>query len=182
MRNQFLTFTVIMMLAGNVHAGQTTQSGIWLASSSMTEIKLPTAGDITSLQLDFEYPTNIFLKAFAMDFNGDGVSDYIVEAYQSLCGTGGCSYAMVDGKLNKRIGDFFGSPILVLDQKINGYPIIQSYAHLNADSGNFVTYVFDGKKYQIVANTFVEGKSLEVLFKKLSAFRKVSASTPKAGS
>lgn len=178
-RNQFLVFTIILMLAGNVHAVQATQSGIWLDSTSMTEMKLPTAGDITSLQLDFEYPENKFFKIFAMDFNGDGVTDYLVEAYQSLCGTGGCPYAMVDGKSNERIGDFSGSPILVLDQKINGFPVIQAYGHMNVDSGSFVTYVFDGKKYQIVSSVFVSGQSASDLFKSLNRYRKIKAQDKK---
>ena len=175
---------LVLLLAPLVSAGaeQKPHLGTWLDYTVMSESKLPTVGDIPYLLGDFEYLEGETPKVFVIDLNGDDSPDYFVESSNRLCGTGGCLYAFIDGKTKKRIGDFFGSPILVLDQKINGYPIIQSYAHLNADSGNFVTYVFDGKKYQIVANTFVEGKSLEVLFKKLSAFRKVSAPTPKAGS
>jgi hypothetical protein len=69
-RKQFLIIAIVMMLAGNVYAGQGTSSGIWLDSSSMTEMKLPAAGDITYLLLDFEYPENKIPKAFSMDFNG----------------------------------------------------------------------------------------------------------------
>jgi hypothetical protein len=87
----------------------------------------------------------------------------------------------VDGKSNKRIGDFSGSPILALEQKINGFPVMQSYGHMNVDSGSFVTYVFDGKKYQVVSSVFIGGQSVKDLFKSLNSYRKIKVAQDKKG-
>lgn len=158
-----------------VSARQNPPLGLWLESASMTPMKLPPSGDIPQLLGDFEYGENEVPKVFLADLNGDGTEDYLVESSHRLCGTGGCLYALIEGKTKKRIGDFFGSPILVVDQKINGYPVIQSYGHLSAESGRFVTYVFDGTQYQSVSNVYVSGKSLEELFRTLEGLRKVKA-------
>ena len=144
-------------------------------------MKLVAAGDIPKLLDEFEYDENERPNAYVADINGDGTEDYLVESSKRLCGTGGCLYALIEGKSKKRVGDFFGSPILILDQKINGYPVIQSYGHLSAESGSFVTYVFDGKQYQIVSNVTVSGKSLEELFENLQGFRKIKATRKKDG-
>ncbi len=168
-----VTAILIMLLMGNGLAAETRPGGIWLDYLSMSRITLPQKGDIPFLLADFEYPRNEKANVFRYDFNRDGIEDYFVESWKSLCGTGGCPYALVDGKTRKRIGDFFGSPILVLDQRINGFPVIQSYGHLSVDSGGFTTYVFDGGKYQVVSGVYVEGKSLERLFKELEGFRKI---------
>jgi hypothetical protein len=158
-----------------VSAQQSPSSGLWLDSASMAPMKLIPSGDIPQLLGDFEYRENEVPKVFLADLNGDGTEDYLVESSHRLCGTGGCLYALIEGKTKKRIGDFFGSPILVVDQKINGYPVIQSYGHLSAESGRFVTYVFNGTQYQSVSNVYVSGKSLEELFRTLEGLRKVKA-------
>lgn len=179
---RFTVLIVSLTLLGSARAEQKLPSGAWLDSGSMRQINLPSAGDIPSLLGDFEYLENELPRVFVFDIDGDRLDDYFVESSKRLCGTGGCLYALVDGKTKKRIGEFFGSPVLILDQKINGYPVIQSYSHINAESGNFVTYIFDGIKYQIVATVYVQGKSLEELFKGLSAFQKMKAATSKPGS
>ncbi len=168
-----VTAILIVLLMSNALAAETRPEGIWLDYLSMSRITLPQKGDIPYLLADFEYPRNEKTNVFRYDFNRDGIEDYFVESWKSLCGTGGCPYALVDGKTKKRIGDFFGSPILLLDQRINGFPVIQSYGHLSVDSGGFTTYVFDGRKYQVVSSVYVEGKSLERLFKELEGFRKI---------
>jgi hypothetical protein len=179
---RFTVLIVSLTLLVSARAEQKPLSGAWVDYGSMRQFKLPVAGDIPSLLGAFEYLENELPRVFVFDFNGDHVEDYLVQSSERLCGTGGCLYSLVDGKTKKRMGDFFGSPILILDQKINRYPVIQSYGHLSADSGNFATYVFDGKKYQIVATVYVEGKSLEELFKGLSAFKKMKAAASKTGS
>lgn len=172
-------FLVSLSLLASAQAAQKTPSGIWLDHESMARRKLPRTGDIPYLIDDLEYLKNEVPMALVMDINGDGIDDYLIESSERLCGTGGCLYALVDGKTKKRSGDFFGSPILIVDQKINGYPVVQSYGHLNSESGSFATYVFDGKKYQMVGNVYVQGKSLEELFKGLAAFKKIRAASPK---
>jgi hypothetical protein len=178
---RFTVLIVSLTLLASARAEQKPPSGAWVDNGSMRQLKLPAAGDIPDLLDAFEYLESKLPRVFVFDFNGDRVEDYFVESSERLCGTGGCLYSLIDGKTKKRIGDFFGSPILILDQKINRYPVIQSYGHLSAESGNFTTYVFDGKNYQIVATVFLEGKSLEELFKGLSAFKKMKAAASNTG-
>jgi len=170
-----LLTATFLFFAPVVSAEEKSPSGVWIDHESFSELRLPSAGDIPHLLLDFEYLENETPKAFVTDFNGDGIDDYLVQSSNRLCGNGGCPYALVDGKTKKRIGEFFGSPMLILDQKINGHPVIQCYAHLNAESGGFATWVFEGKKYQIVSSVYLEGKSVQELFKKMNALRKASA-------
>jgi hypothetical protein len=156
----------------SARAEQKPPSGVGVDFESMVLVMLPKGGDLSSLLVDFGYLENEESEVFVFDFNGDSLPDFLVQSSKRLCGPGRCVYALVDAKTATRIGDLIGPPIFILDQKINGYPVIQSYGRLNAGSGNFVTYVFDGTKYQIVATVFVEGKSLEELLKGLSVFKK----------
>jgi hypothetical protein len=117
-----------------------------------------------------EYYDNTVPYVFQKDLNGDGAEDFLIVSATSLCGTGGCPYALVNGKTMRQIGDFFGSPILISDQKINNFPVIQSYSHLSAWSGNFITYIYDGKKYQVVSQVYLIGESVEELFKSLKGY------------
>jgi len=175
MKHRYWFVVFLLTLAVCAHAAEKSPEGIWLDNTSMGEMKLPASGDIPDLLDEFEYDDNETPHAYVADLNGDGTKDFLVESSKRLCGTGGCLYALIDGKSRKRIGNYFGAPILILDQKINRYPVVQSYGHLSAESGSFVTYVFDGKKYQIVSNVNVSGKSLEDLFKSFQGFRKIKA-------
>lgn len=139
----------------------------------MSQVKLPTAGDIPNLLKQLEYGDNAVPYAFLKDLNGDGAEDFLIVSASSLCGTGGCPYVLVDGKTMRQLGEFFGSPILIADQKINNYPVIQSYSHLSAGSGNFTTYVYDGSNYQIVSQVYLAGESVEALFKSLTGYKKI---------
>jgi hypothetical protein len=178
--NLLFSFLVVLLaFTVSANAAEKAPTGIWLDDTSMSEMKLPASGDIPDLLDDFEYDENEILKAYVSDLNGDGAEDFLVESSKRLCGTGGCLYTLIEGKAKKRVGDFFGSPILILDSKINGYPVVQSYGHLSAESGSFATYVFDGKRYQIVSNISVSGKSLEELFKSFQAFRRIKAEQKK---
>jgi len=139
----------------------------------MSPLKLPASGDIPDILDRLEYFDDAVPYAFQKDLNGDSQGEYLIVAAGSLCGTGGCPYALVDGRSLRRIGDFFGSPILVADQKINSYPVIQSYSHASAGSGTFTTYVYDGKEYQAVSTIFLVGESVDELFKGFAGYKKI---------
>jgi len=166
----------IILLIGNAHSVERKVEGISLGRSSMTQITMPQSEDISYLLLDFEYPENEMPRGFRWDFNDDGIEDYFVESWHSLCGTGGCPYALIDGKSRKRIGTFFGAPIFVLLQKINGYPVIHSYQHGSSNSGQFTVYVFDGRKYQIVSSIELIDDSVSKLFKSYENLKPIKAS------
>jgi hypothetical protein len=164
---------IVLPLIGNAYPGQKRPSGMLLDNSSVSQMELPAAGDIPNVLNQLEYEDHAFPHVFQKDLNGDGVADFLIVSASSLCGTGGCPYALVDGKTMRQIGDFFGSPILISDQKINHYPVIQSYSHISAWSGNFTTYIYDGKKYQVVSEVYLTGESVEELFKILNGYRKI---------
>ncbi len=152
-----------------------------LDNSSVSQMELPAVGDIQNVLNQLGYDDNVFPYVFQKDLNGDGAADFLIVSASSLCGTGGCPYALVDGKTMRQIGDFFGSPILISDQIINNYPVIQSYSHISAWSGNFTTYIYDGKKYQVVSEVYLTGESVEELFKILIGYRKIEKIKDKKG-
>jgi hypothetical protein len=143
MKRYAIVALIVLPLMGNAYADQKKPSGMLLDNSSVSQVqvKLPTAGDIPNLLNQLEYYDNAVPYVFQKDLNGDGAEDFLIVSASSLCGTGGCLYALVDGKSMRQIADFFGSPILISDQKINHYPVIQSYSHISAGSGNFTTYI-----------------------------------------
>jgi hypothetical protein len=81
----------------------------------------------------------------------------------------------------RQIGNFFGGIIVISDQKINRFPVIQSYSHISAGSGNFITYIYDGKKYQVVSEVYLIGESVEELFKGFDGYRKIISIKDKKG-
>jgi len=171
--------SILFLLFHPARAENKEPLGIWLDSSSMSPLKLPASGGIPDILDRFEYPADAVPYAFQKDLNGDGKKEFLIAASAGQCGTGGCPYAMVDGRSLRRIGDFFGSPILVAGQKINGYPVIQTYSHASAGSGTFTTYVHDGKEYRTVSAVFLAGESVDELFKNFAGYKKILA--PKNG-
>ncbi len=96
-------------------------------------------------------------RGVAVDLNGDGIVDYFVRMIDPDCGNGGCGYAVIDGSRKREIGQIFGSSVIVLENKINGFPIIQSASSFGANSAEYVSHVYDGKEYRIVSRYF-DGK------------------------
>jgi hypothetical protein len=162
-----------LIMAPTAAAEQSTATGLRLDTTSFTTDRLPPRGDASAILADLEYEDAQTPRLFQADINGDAAVDYIVEAAPSLCGNGGCPYAVVDGRSIEHLGTFFGSLLILLDQKINHFPIAQSYSPNGAGRGTFTTYVFDSQDYQVVSLVDLSGASLEVLLKKLGTFRKL---------
>jgi hypothetical protein len=156
-----------------VQADSNKPAGIWLDDLSVAPLPLPASGDIPDSLERLEYLDEAIPNSFQKDLNGDGLKDYLIISAGSLCGTGGCPYILVDGKSLRRIGDFFGSPILVAAQKINGYPVIHAYSHASAGSGTFTTHVYDGRAYRAVSSVFLAGESVDALFKSFAEYKKI---------
>src|SRR4051812_19281329 len=93
----------------------------------------------------------------AADLNGDGRDDYIVKGGNSVCGTGGCPYLLIDGATAKLIGNLFGNPIIVRAGSTGGFHNIEAYSHGGAESGVFLSYAFDGSKYVERAKQVLQG-------------------------
>ncbi len=116
---------------------------------------------------DLEYDEAEPIKGVAVDLNGDGIIDYLLQSAPSLCGTGGCIYVVCDGATRRKLGQFFGSPLYVRAERGHGYPNIATYSHQSARSGIYTEYSFDGKAYVVTSARTVEGAAAEGLFETL---------------
>ena len=168
-----LILLLLLGVSSSLLSAEYKPTGQWIDRQSMVTADLPQAGDIPYLLLDFEYKNNEKPKAYKFDFNSDGTEDFLVESSDSLCGTGGCPYALIDGASQKRIGDFFGSPLLFHKSKINDWPIVHSYAHLSFSSGNYSVFVFGNSKYNEVARITLKEKSISDYFESINHFQKI---------
>lgn len=108
-----------------------------------------------------EYPANSTeVLAHGLDINGDGVEDHTVASYRnSLCGTGGCPYVLLDGRSGREIGSFFGS-VAVLTAKVNGYAVIQVIGKRSIDSSSLTTHVYDRGSYHLVSYSILQAEGV----------------------
>ena len=117
--------------------------------------------------MDLEYDAAGPIKGVAVDLNSDGITDYLLQSAPSLCGTGGCVYVLYDGATRRKVGQFFGSPLIVRAERVHGYPNIATYSHLNAGSGTYTNYGFDGNAYVVTSTRVVDGAEGDRLFETL---------------
>ena len=75
---------------------------------------------------------------------------------------------MWDGATRTKVGEFFGSPLIVRAERVRGYSNIATYSHSNAGSGVFTEYSFDGQAYIVASRRGVEGAAVDRLFEVLS--------------
>ena len=159
---------VVAALGAAQVVGQLPPSGVRVDRGSLPSVRLPALGDIPAVLAELEVGEGEAAKALLVDMNADGTADWLVESSPTLCGTGGCPYVLVDGRSGRRLGEFFGSSIVILEQRINGLPVVQAFAHLSVDSGTFTTSVFDGTSYQTVSSLLLKGDSVQGLFETLT--------------
>ncbi len=126
---------------------------------------------------DLEYEDTDSVRGVAVDLNGDGVKDYVIQAAPSLCGNGGCPYVLFDGATGKELGQVSGSPLFVRAEKAHGYPIVDTYSHLSAESGTLTTYTFDGTAYVVSSARTAQGASLDSL---IVALRRIPLWRPRS--
>jgi hypothetical protein len=106
-----------LIMAPTAAAEQSTATGLRLDITSFTTDRLPPRGDASAILADLEYEDAQTPRLFQADINGDAAVDYIVEAAPSLCGNGGCPYAVVDGRTIEHLGTFFGSLLILLERR-----------------------------------------------------------------
>jgi hypothetical protein len=124
---------------------------------------LPTTGDFAAALADLEVPSSESPRVEWVDVDNDGADDWLVEAGESLCGSGGCPYVLLHGGSGRRLGDFFGSPIVVFDRRRNGLRVVEAFQHLGAGSAALVTYEFDGTAYRTSARVELDGSAATAL-------------------
>ena len=121
---------------------------------------LPSKGDVddalSRLDSNDEGPL-----VYSIDLNRDGKPELLLTGSgDRLCGNAGCPYILLDPKTQKRIGEFFGH-LVILDERANGYRIIQSYSRYRVSASNLDTYVFDRGEYRLVSHTIIDACGLE---------------------
>ena len=112
-------------------------------------------------KLDLEYEDTDTIRGVSVDLNGDGIKDYVIRSAPSLCGNGGCPYALFDGATGKELGQVFGNPLYILAKKVHDWPVIETLNHLSAESANLTTYTFTGKAYVAASTRQLEGTTLD---------------------
>ncbi len=131
---------------------------------------LPAKIDASGLPLNLDvlgYDAAKSVLGLRLDLNEDGAQDSIIQGAPETCGTGGCPFQIFDGKTKLEVGGFFSSPVFVLDKQINGWPVITTWGHSDAEAGTYGTWVFDGAVYRTVSSVFLSGGNVTRLFKEL---------------
>lgn len=87
-----------------------------------------------------------------VDLNGDGKDEVLVYTLGSFfCGTGGCSLLLftegTDGYTLVNNFPISRLPVIVLDEKTNGWNNIAKLESGGGAPATYVTYTYDGKKY-----------------------------------
>lgn len=128
-------------------------------------LKLP---DLKNILFELEYFEKISPDVFEYDLNGDNANEIFIKSNTSLCGNGGCVYILIDGKSKRRIGNFLGAPLVVI-QKKNGqnFPDIEAYGHTGAGTGNIETFRYSTGKYKSISSIDLSGKLLEIYLNRI---------------
>ena len=133
-----------VLMAG--HAAEQTSGGVLITPAAFQVTELATVNGIDDVLVALDYDENEKPRVFAADFNDDRIPDYLIISHERLCGTAGCSYSLVDGKSGREIGTFFGH-VAVLDQRVNGFRVIQTLSKRDLSTVNLSTFTFDGKRF-----------------------------------
>jgi hypothetical protein len=144
---------------GELHGDESILPGE-LLGKTWKQRDLPSKGDmddvLTRLDANEEGPL-----VLAVDLNRDGRAELLLTSPgDRLCGNAGCPYILLDPKTFKRIGEFFGH-LAILDERVNGYRIIQSFSRYRVSASSLDTYVFDRGAYRLVSHVIVDACGLE---------------------
>ena len=159
---RLITLVAIGLLASpGLALGQAPPSPPWaLSMDDAVPIRVPAA---IRNNLDLEYEDTDSIRGVLVDLNHDGVTDYLIQAAPSLCGNGGCPYALIDGVTGRSLGEVFGNPIYVLPAQGNGLPTLASYSHESANSGTYTTYTFKDTAYVVTETRLMKGPARDSL-------------------
>lgn len=168
----------MILISSTVSHAQTPRTERWVLSrGDMAVISVPAA--IRDRVEDLEYDDTSSVQGVMVDLNGDGTKDYIIQAAPSLCGNGGCDYAIVDGASGRPLGIIFGGTLVVGAAGAHGFPVIETVSHMSAESVTDAMFSFDGSRYVQSSTRVVSGASLDSLdaaLDRLPRFRAVNRS------
>jgi len=86
------------------------------------------------------------VRSVAIDLNADGIPEKLVPN-EFLCGNGGCPWLIVDERSGKLIGTLFGSSIVVTEDVVNGYRVLEAHGSLGASDPVTDTYEYSDGAY-----------------------------------
>jgi hypothetical protein len=100
-------------------------------------------------------------RALPVDLGGDWRPElFLTTSDGHLCGTAGCPYELLAPDSYRRIGELFGH-LAILDARVNGYRIVQSYSRYRAMTASLDTFVYDGGAYRLVSHAILDSCGLE---------------------
>src|SRR5262245_41635552 len=124
MRSTSRLTLAFLAFASSAHCEESKRLPWLLGMNDVTPIEVPAP---LRAKVGLEYGDSDPIKGVHVDLNGDGIKDYLIQSARSLCGNGGCVYAIFDGATGKELGQVFGSPVYAHAEKAHGYPIIDGY-------------------------------------------------------
>ncbi len=157
--------TALPLESGSILIGFRNGTGQWI--EPLDEFLLGNHLDLNA-EPGFNTPRGRVL-AVRIDLNGDGTPEYFVQD-TATCGNGGCPYAIFDGRTKGYLGTVFGSEVWLLNRKVHGMPVIESFSHVSAFLANVTTYIFDGNVYKDAALQEIGGEEdTEAFYKQLNS-------------
>ena len=123
--------------------------------------RLPERGDLDAVLAKLDYRDELPIVQ-EIDLDGDGQAEILIRSPDARgCGNAGCPYVALSAGSVATIGEFFGY-LAILDERINGYRVIQSFGRVRAGATALDTYVFDGKRYRSIARVVLESCGFEL--------------------
>ena len=116
---------------------------------------------ISDVMASLDYWEDELPYVYLMDINQDGHDEIFLGSPEyRLCGSAGCPYFMVNGTTGELIGEFFGTLVLT-ENYVNDYPVIQAISRLDMEYTNLHTYVYDAETYKIVSHAILDSKGMD---------------------
>ena len=124
-----------------------------LTRSSVEEVRVPEAIAAHPVLVELEIPSGVGSTGIARrDLNDDGAEEYFVQSAPTLCGNGGCPYAIFDGRTLAYLEQVFGNVIREREERFKGWAVLECFAHLSASSTTYGVFAFAGSAYARVSS------------------------------
>lgn len=129
----------------------------WVSPGTAEPVRLPAdIADSSAVQLDLEYASDEepeFLGA-ARDLNRDGAMDWVLRSHASLCGTGGCTFLVIDGATRQPKGkELFGFLVRETGAFIDGWPVLEACSRSGRAVLDYAVYAVLESGYARIAHT-----------------------------